>query len=281
MKRWPWDLLFALLVGIVGGLLYAWVIAPPQVTLTPNLLRPADKEAYYEVIAAAYAANGDLERARARLSLLSEQVPASLAAQAQRMLAAGRPFEEIQPLVRLAADLGKPPPPTQPLATPLALVTPFPPPSPTSPTTPPPEEMTPELPPTEATFAIPTLPPVTPQSAFTPVPTVGGFFMLTDYRTLCQPEQAPGLLQVWVNDARGQPLAGVPLLLVWEGGQEVFYTGLKPELGNGYADALLQAERLYSLQVGWGEPISNLSAPSCPPESGLRYGSIVLTFTRK
>ncbi len=281
MKRRPWDLLFALLVGIVGGLLYAWVIAPPQVTLTPDLLRPADREAYYEVIAAAYAANGDLERARARLSLFSEQAPASLAAQAQRMLAAGRPFEEIQPLVRLAADLGKPTPLPQPPATPLALVTPLPPPSPTSPAAPPPEEMPPELPPTEATFVIPTLPQVTPQSAFTPVPTVGGLFTLTDFRTLCDPERMPGLLQVWVNDARGQPLAGVPLLLVWEGGQEVFYTGLKPELGNGYADALLQAERLYSLQVGGGEPISNLSAPSCPPESGLRYGSIALTFTRK
>jgi hypothetical protein len=281
VKRWPWDLLFALLAGIAGGLLYAWVIAPPQVTLTPDLLRPADREAYYEVIAAAYAANGDLERARARLSLFSEQAPASLAAQAQRMLAAGRPFEEIQPLVRLAADLGKPTPPAQPPATPLALVTPLPPPSPTSPATPPPEEITPEPPPTEETLAIPTLPLVTPQSAFTPVPTVGGFFTLSDYRTLCDPERTPGLLQVWVNDERGQPLPGVPLLLVWEGGQEVFYTGLKPELGNGYADALLQAERLYSLQVGGGEPISNLSAPSCPPESGLRYGSIALTFTRK
>ncbi len=281
MKRWPWDLLFSLLLGIAGGLLYAWVLAPPEVTLTPDLLRSPDKEAYYEVIAAAYAANGDLERARARLSLFPDAAPGTLAAQAQRMLAAGRPFEEIQPLVRLAADLAKPTPVTQVPATPLALVISTSLSFPTSTTTPLPEEIPPEPLPTEATLTVSTLPVVTPQSVFTPIPTIGGFFTLTDYRTLCDPGLIPGLLQVWVNDANGRPLAGVPLLLVWEGGQEVFYTGLKPELGDGYADTILQPEQLYSLQVAGGEPISNLSAPACPPESGLRYGSIALTFARK
>ncbi len=283
MKYRSLDLLLALLLGVGIGLLYAWWIAPPQVTFTPDLLRSSDKEAYYEVIAAAYAANGDLERARARLALFGEEPSAALAAQAQRMLAAGRPFSHIQPLVRLAADLGRPTPSFPIVATPLSAVTPLSrpqlSPSPTVEIVPSEQDLPP--PTAETAPIIPTLSIPTLGSAFTPIPTVGGIFTLSNYETRCDPNLPQGLLQVWVKDERDQPLAGVPVLLVWDGGQETFYTGLKPEIGNGYADVLLQPDLLYRLQVGGGEPIGNLSPPPCPPESGIRYGSIILTFGRK
>lgn len=286
MKRLPWDLILAFLLGLGGGLLYAWVIASPEIVLTPELLRAEDKDAYREVIAAAYAANSDLERARARLSLLGDADPSqALAAQAQRMLAAGYPFELVQQLVRLASDVQKRPLNTEnlPPATPLAvLFTPLSP-SPTpsvSPTEPPeaPDSPPPSL--TEEAFTIPTLPAFTPRPAMTPVPTVGGFFRMINYETRCDAALPEGLLQVLVNDERGRPLAGVPILLVWDGGQELFYTGLKPEMGDGYADAQLQPQLTYNLQVGGGEPLSHLGIPACPPESGIHYGSVLLTFNR-
>lgn len=276
-----WDLPLFLLLGVISGLLYGWLIAPPQTVLTPDLLRAADQDAYREAISAAYIANGDLERARARLSLFQEDPATALAAQAQRMLAAGRPFSEIQPLVRLATDLRRPTAPPEIKATPLASVLlPSPIPSPSdAPETPFPIEE--ENPPLSETPSFPT--PILPtfSSVFTPIPTIGGVFGLTDYKTLCDPNLPEGLLQVQVTDERNQPLAGVPILLVWEGGQETFYSGLKPELGNGYADALLQPALIYSLQVGGGEPVGNLSPPPCPPESGLRYGAFLLTFKRR
>lgn len=235
MKHQALDLWLALILGVGLGLLYAWLIAPPQVTFTPDLLRPSDKEAYYEAIAAAYAANGDLERARARLALFGEEPATALAAQAQRMLAAGRPFSQIQPLVRLAADLGRPTPSSPIVATPLSAITPLtrPPVSPSPTVEPIPTEN--DLPPPtpETTLAIPTLPVPPVSAAFTPIPTVGGIFTLNNYETRCDPNLPQGLLQVWVNDERNRPLAGVPILLVWDGGQETFYTGLKPEIGNG------------------------------------------------
>lgn len=277
-----WDLPLFLLLGIISGLLYGWLIAPPQTVLTPNLLRAADQDAYREVIAAAYAANGDLERARARLSLFQEDPATALAAQAQRMLAAGRPFAEIQPLVRLATDLRRPTTTAPVVATPLASIPLLSPPTPLPspvPETPLPTES--ENPPPSETLPLPTVMIPTPSSAFTPIPTIGGFFGLTDYKTFCDPTLPEGILQVQVMDERNQPLPGVPILLVWEGGQETFYSGLKPELGNGYADALLQPDLIYSLQVGGGEPVGNISPPPCPPESGLRYGALLLTFTRK
>ena len=72
-NRGPWYLLTGLVIGAVLGLLYAWVIRPVQYTNTaPSSLRAEDKDQYRAVIAAAYLANGDLLRARARLELLQD-----------------------------------------------------------------------------------------------------------------------------------------------------------------------------------------------------------------
>jgi hypothetical protein len=53
---------------------------------------------------------------------------------------------------------------------------------------------------------------------------------------------------VTVLDAGGQPLSSIELLIRWEDGEDRFFTGLKPELGAGYADYDLEAGKSY--QVG-------------------------------
>ena len=95
MKRIPWDILLALLAGLGLGLVYSWAISPPRIVdAQPAALRADFKDQYRSVIAAAYAATGNLPRAQARLSLLGDPDPIeALNAQAQRMLATGGQVE--------------------------------------------------------------------------------------------------------------------------------------------------------------------------------------------
>ena len=108
--RRPWYLLTGLVVGLALGLVFAWVIYPVKyVDTAPQALRADFKARYRSLIAQAYAASGDLGRARARLALLGDaDAMAALAAQAQQIVAAGGSQPEARSLALLASALGKP-----------------------------------------------------------------------------------------------------------------------------------------------------------------------------
>jgi len=107
MRRIPWHILLALLAGLGLGLVYSWVISPLGVSnAEPITLRADFKDQYRSAIAAAYAATGNLPRARARLALLGD--PNSIEAlngQAQRMQANNQSFERADQVVALALAL--------------------------------------------------------------------------------------------------------------------------------------------------------------------------------
>ncbi|HEX6035441.1 MAG TPA: hypothetical protein VFY83_13435, partial [Anaerolineales bacterium] len=107
MRRAPWGIFFALLLGAGAGLGYAWVISPhPMTAAQPSALRTDFKDQYRSLIAAAYAATGNLPRAEARLAVLGDADPVdALHAQAQRMLANTETIERADHLVDLAAAL--------------------------------------------------------------------------------------------------------------------------------------------------------------------------------
>jgi len=83
-----------------------------------------------------------------------------------------------------------------------------------------------------------------------------------------------------VLDASGEGVPGVEALVIWDEGQDRFFTGLKPELGLGYADFTMEPGTLYSLQLRHAAlPITNLSSAPCEAEAGESYpGSLQLTF---
>jgi hypothetical protein len=80
-----------------------------------------------------------------------------------------------------------------------------------------------------------------------------------------------GLLQVDVIDASGLPVPGVRITIRWAAGEETFATGLNPSISQGYADYVMQSGEQYSLQVGTGEMVSDLSTQSCPASSGRTF----------
>jgi hypothetical protein len=282
MKRplYIFWLLLSLLLGLGAGLAYSWQISPrPLNGASPALLRADFKDQYRSAIAAAYAATGNLPRAQARLALLGDENPAeTLSAQAQQSIARGN-FTEADQLAALAfaiqsgANASLPPLPIETSET--VSVEPSPLPEPAFVLTETPEPL--EAPPVE------TLPPVltsTPRPTRTPLPTQGAPFRLIGQETVCDPNLPEGLLQVIVVNASRRQLPGVKIVVTWETGRDEFFTGFKPELGNGYADFLMSPGVSYAVQIAAGsEIVSALVTPDCRTSSGETYpGGYKLTF---
>ncbi len=285
MRRIPWDVLLALLAGLGLGLVYSWMISPPRiVNAEPVALRADFKDQYRSVIAAAYNATGNLPRARARLSLLGDADPIEvLSAQAQRMLANGEQFESADQVAALALalddehDSAPVPTPTTAEVTNNSVD------AATATSPPPPPDVpivlteTPEIIETEPTATISA---ATPRPTRTLVPTLGAPFTLTGQETICDSNLPDGLLQVLVLNPNRRQLAGVEIVVTWDGGKEQFFTGLKPELGNGYADYIMTPDITYTIQLARGSDVAlGILAPSCQTSSGETFfGGIKLTF---
>lgn len=302
----PLAWLLALLTGFGIGLGYTWIIAPAQqVEAAPHMLRNDFKDDFRSAIAAAYASNADLERARARLALLGDPDPyQALTAQAQRMLAAGQPAESVQKVALLAASLQS----MQPVAVePTIAGTEEPGPTTEGSNQPPGAEPSAqteiasavtELPgepvstetlqagsPEPATEADTTGTPVpgqspTPRPTRTATPTLGAPYQLVGEDTVCDPALEEGLLQVVVTNVSRRQVPGAEIVITWNSGEEHIFTGLKPELGHGYADFLMTPGVIYAVRMAdGGTPASELIAPECTAEDGETYlGGFRLTF---
>jgi hypothetical protein len=295
-RRGPWYLITGLVIGLTIGVLYAWLVSPVNYTNTsPASLRADFKDQYRTLIAAAYMANGDLVRAKARLNLLKdEDVYRTLSEQAQRTLAEGRYPQEARALGLLAIALGQAPPtvalasPAQTMATsPQATVATLP--AITS-------TQGADQSGTPASIPTRTRTPATQAPTFTPLPTrtatatQGAPFILEREDLVCEEKIKEPLIQVIVQDAAGQPVPGMQVIVTWEGGEERFFTGLKPELGLGYADFTMQPDTAYALRLASGgqppreigsQPVLNLIAAECEAADGSRYlGSWRLVFVQ-
>jgi hypothetical protein len=282
-KRFAWIWLVALILGFGLGLAYAWVLSPVKyVDAAPVALRDNFKDYFRSAIAAAFASNGDLERARARLSLLGDPDPAqALTAQAQRMLAAGDGPEAIQQVALLASALqrGTGVAVNAPTEAPTNSPEPEPSGQAVALDTPTPETLQPtlevELTSTPFLILTPTLRPT-----HTPTPTLGAPYQLVGQDTVCDPELAEGLLQIVVINATRRPIPGAEIIITWNSGEEHIFTGLKPELGNGYADYQMASNVTYSIRMAdGGTPASDISAPTCTATNDSTYlGGIKITF---
>src|SRR5512143_3095854 len=99
-NRGSWYLLTGIILGIGLGRLVSWVLWPTRYRdNAPASLNEEYKDDYRALIAAAYMASGDVERARSRLVLLEDpDMAAALITQAQRSMVAGKPEAEVRAL---------------------------------------------------------------------------------------------------------------------------------------------------------------------------------------
>ena len=267
-SRGNWYLLTGLILGLILGIVYSWVIAPiREVDSHPHLLRDDYKDIYRELISRAYLANNNLPRAEARLELLGDQEPAlALAAQAQRYLAESGDNEVAKVLANLSAALQQaalaastlPPPPTT---------------ASDGSSTPSGTDTSPENPGGNGSSRNTSTPDDQVPSRPTASPTSSPPFILQDSSPICDPTLGEPLIQIIATDGEGNGVPGVALeISLGADPKEVFYTGLKPELGLGYADYLAEPGLIYQLEVPEsGLLIEDIEVPPCQAEGEDSY----------
>ena len=295
-ERGHWYLVTGFVIGIVLGLVYAWLIAPQQRQDTsPASLQPEFKDQYRAMIASAFVATGNLPRAEARLALLGDdEVIQVLAAQAQRTLGEGKSPLEAQAIGLLAVALGEGG--SDLIPSPLPSATPT-----EAPNTPistqasgNPEPLETTSPATQTATGVseptnqdpqetgPALSSATPLPTRTPTATPGAPFVLQSSTFVCDPDLPNPLIQVVSEDASGDPLPGQEITITWDAGDDFFFTGLKPEIGLGYADFLMEPGLVYQVHMAaGGQSVPDITPAECETESGSRYwGSWLLVFSR-
>ncbi len=104
-------------------------------------------------------------------------------------------------------------------------------------------------------------------------------FQLAERLNFCD-QNLSQQLQVQVFDQNGVSLQGVKIYIQWDGGSETFFTGLYPEIDDGYADYAMNGEVVYQLQVGGTSLfIEDIESNLCQLDDGTTYlGGVWLKF---
>lgn len=264
-------LLLGLLLGVIGGLCYAWLIDPVVfIDASPARLSEAHKVEYLYLVSQSLAVTGNESQAQQRLVALADpDLPQTVADLLDAALREQRDAETVAALAQLARLLGLEGATVDLFAPQTGAATPNAPlptllpvgatllPSPTP------------LPTTAVALVVTEERPLTP----TPVPSDFRYRLLTQ-EPLCG-DAAP-LLAVITLDALLEDLPGVEVAVRWENGRDRFYTGFKPEARAGYGDFTMQSGIVYTAQlVGGGPEIPDLQAEPCSDGSA---GGWLLTF---
>lgn len=269
--KWHLGVAFiiGLLPGLIGGFYGAWEIFPsPAGRSSPADLAAPYQELWIVLAAQADAVERDPATLRRRLEALAlPDLPERVAALAERGLLENWPSGLVQDLAYAAQQLGA----RSPVLV-VILATPVPtrvPPSPTliptqtpSPTATPMSLPSPTPSPTQE-------PPLTPTSApvgtVTPTPTPS-VPQVIEQRPLC--ETSP-LLRIHVLGPDGKGRSGVRLWVGGPRGMETLLTGLKPGMGEGYADVQMEPPGIYRLGIEGPEPVlAEVAARSCELSEG-------------
>lgn len=256
-------LIGGLAAGLALGLAYAWFVNPVNyVDIAPQQLKSEHRAEYVLLVGQAYLQDLDLARAQKRLTALGGGDLAQMVSQqADQAFARSEAPDYIRALTILAEALGGHPQAAQVFSgTAIA---------------PGGETLTP----TPTFEAIPTLTPSAtplPPSPTVPTPTEtpvlipsNATMKLVAEQTLCDADHVPGLLEVFVLDVSSAGIPAVKVLVAWDGGTDVFFTGLKPEFGPGYGDFAMEANKTYTVTlVGLAEPVVGISSAVCTTDAG-------------
>jgi hypothetical protein len=89
-----------------------------------------------------------------------------------------------------------------------------------------------------------------------------------------------GQLMIMVLNAEGQQQPNVELLVRWGARDDHFYTGLKPEVGPGYADFTLEKDQAYQVVVVGAESqvAQDIVADTCAGKGYLASWQVVFQW---
>lgn len=266
-----WGLAFGMIIGILAGLGYAWLLAPiEEFDTEPYQLRLEDKNHYVVAIILEYQQSGDLGQAVNKLvQLRLGDDPIQAVADTACNLASTGYVDSTSGLNALramktfyqlqgrsgCADLLVPDIEVADSQV-VEVVVPT-----STPTIPPPPSKTPTS----------NLEPSTPTPNVQVVPTVVAQrdFEGRIANAFCDPA-IPALIEVFVVTFNGDGIPGERVRVRWEGGDSTFVTGLKPERGESYADFQMETGVGYTIDMpGLSDPVDTpLVAEQCFTENG-------------
>jgi len=255
-------LLAGFLLGLIGGLIYAWFLNPVKwVDVAPDRLNAQDQQTYILLVSEAYLQDFNLARAQARLQSLGvHDIAGLVATQADSAFLRGDDNHQVYALTVLAEALG-----AQPLAAAVFSGTAIP-------TSMPPQAMITLPPPPFSTSTDTPAPTPTPTPFIAPptpaVPAVADLALIS-LQAVCEEGRAAGRIEVYVYDEMGEGVPAVKVTVSWGASQEVFFTGLKPDVNPGYADFQMEADQVYSVRLDQlAEPVTGLSGSACTTPAG-------------
>lgn len=273
-----WGLLIGVILGIAGGLGYAWAIDPRvQTDTAPWQLKKQDREQYIAAITLRWSYDGDLNRAvEGLLALKSPGDPIQEVADVACDLATtgyaetGTGLRAIQSMMQFyqlqgrkgCADtlisLGQPTVVVNvDVSTPTAQ-----PPATKTPTPERPDQATPTAP-----IFIPTVQPKTN-------------YIIAAIKTDCD-AQFSGIIEVRVQDSNGDGVPGQAVKVSWEDNSSTFFTGMKPERGPDYADFQMEAGKAYTVEMpGQSDPSQPLGAVPCTTADGKQEITLYRVYFR-
>lgn len=257
------GLLVGLILGTVGGVYFAWNIAPiEEFDTAPWQLSQDDKARYLVALMLRYDYTGDLGQTVSALTELRLpgdpiQAVADIACQlartgyvnsasGERGIRSMMKFYQLQGRTGCADQILPPlaPPPTVEV---IVAATPTLPPPPTKTPTPPGEVR-----PTD-----------TPQGRIVPTVPAQSAFRLARLESFCDADFG-GVIEVYVQNSDGSGIPGQRVRVSWDGGESVFITGLKPERGLDYADFFMEVNRGYTIELPGRSDPSTQSIVSVP-----------------
>lgn len=262
------GVMVGLVLGLAVGLFYAWQIDPIVVTNTsPADLRAADKHAYIISIAQEYTASQDLQRAITRLiEVEPEQNPFQVAALTACQMIRGGEVDDLGDIdvIRSLRSLYEPQGIQADCDT-SAFNTPVPvnivQPSPTV-------TFTPSITPVASKTPTQVIDPAPASTAIVNTTTQSGAFREAFVEAFCDPG-INGVIEVYVRDDEGLALPGTAVQVTdSDRNRYTFYTGLKPDRGDEYADFTMEAGETYRVVIpDQGQPSQPIEALACD-ESG-------------
>jgi hypothetical protein len=265
------GVILGLILGMSVGLYYTWVIEPVQnINVAPWQLDQEDLDHYLIAIILNYSYDGDLALTIERLNdlrLPGDDSIQAVADAACRLASTGfvnnstglRAVRSMMAFYRgqgrsgCADSLGLED--TQLTAVPAVIVV-------DTPTPMPPASKTP-------TPLVTGQPTSTSARPFVPTNSPSRDYDLLVLNSFCDAD-IPGVIEVRVRDYSGAETPGIPIRVRWNGGESLFFTGLKPERGEGYADFVMEEGLDYIVEMpGLSDPIPNpISAAQCVTEAG-------------
>ncbi len=253
-------LLLSLVIGLAGGLYYAWVVDPVIFTdASPARFNDRYRETYIILVSQSYAVNDNWPLAQQRLAALDDpEIAQTVNNLLDTAVRQQRPAPLLEQLAVVARQLGAQGPA-------IALFAPTPPASDLQPTPTPAIVTTPTNtpPPTGTAVATPTAtvsPTATRPATATPQPN----YRLTEQTRLCDEAEAITRIEVIVLDAFLNDLPGIEVAVSWQNGSDRFFTGFKPENGRGYADFEMSPDISYTVYLPDGSPeVSGLRIEEC------------------